>query len=83
MEITPDHLVLFRWGLLHLNATIAYTWIVMLLLVLGGWIATHRIGARGPRTRWEQALEAVVAGIRSQIREVSGQRGGCEEYIPF
>ena len=32
MHITPDHIVLWRWGLFHLNATIVYTWVLIILL---------------------------------------------------
>lgn len=79
MEITPDHLVYFRWGLAGLNATIVYTWAVMLLLTAAAWLATRRIGSRGG---FEKALEAIVVGMRSQVREVSGSAGG-DEYLPF
>jgi F-type H+-transporting ATPase subunit a len=82
MEITPDHLVLFRWGLVQLNATIVYTWAVMVLLVLASWLATRRLPWDGPRSLWAKALEAIVAGLRSQIREISGRDGG-DEYLPF
>lgn len=82
MEITPDHFVLFRWGLVHLNATIVFTWAVMLLLVLTAWIATRSIGSGRPRSAWETALEAIVTGIRGQIREISGRDAG-DECIPF
>ena len=82
MDITPDHLILFRWGFVHLNATIVYTWAVMLLLVLAAWAATRKIRLDGPRSRWQNAMEAIVIGIRSQIREVSG-RDGSDDYIPF
>jgi len=82
MDITPDHLILFRWGFVHVNATIVYTWAVMLLLVLAAWAATRKIRLDGPRSRWQNAMEAIVIGIRSQIREVSG-RGGSDDYIPF
>jgi len=82
MEITPDHLILLRWGFLHLNATIVYTWAVMLLLVLAAWVATRKIRLEGPRSRWQNAMEAVILGIRGQIREVSG-REGSDDYIPF
>jgi F-type H+-transporting ATPase subunit a len=82
MDITPDHLILFRWGFVHLNATIVYTWAVMLLLVLAAWVATRKIRLDGPRSRWQNAMEAIVIGIRSQIREVSG-RDGSDDYIPF
>ena len=79
MEITPDQLVLFRWGFLHLNATLVYTWAVMFLLTLAAWLATRKIGSRGAA---EKVLEAVVVGMRGQIREVTGGEGG-DEYLPF
>ena len=82
MEITPDHLVLFRWGFAELNATIVYTWVVMFLLVLASWIATRKLAVDGPRSGWAAALEAVVAGIRKQVREISGWDQG-DECLPF
>jgi F-type H+-transporting ATPase subunit a len=82
MEITPDHLVLFRWGFAVLNATIVYTWLVMLVLVLTAWAARPKRAPDAPRSRWETALEAIVAGIRDQIREISGRDGG-DDYVPF
>jgi F-type H+-transporting ATPase subunit a len=82
MEITPDHLILFQWGFVHLNATIVFTWGVMLLLILAAWLATRKIRLEGPRSRWQNAMEAIVLGIRGQIREVSG-REGSDDYIPF
>ncbi len=82
MEITPDHVVIFRWGVVHLNATIVYTWVLMLLLVGAALIATRRIGAGRPRGRWGNALEAIVLGIRSQVREINGS-AGADECIPF
>jgi F-type H+-transporting ATPase subunit a len=82
MEITPDHLVLFRWGFVQLNATIVYTWAVMLLVVLASWLATRRLAWEEPRSLWAKALEAIVCGLRSQIREISGRDRG-DEYLPF
>jgi F-type H+-transporting ATPase subunit a len=81
MEITPDHLVLFDWHYVHLNATIAYTWLLMVLLVAASWRAT-RILAVGGRSRFTTALEAIVVGIRNQVREVSGTKKS-DHYIPF
>ncbi len=40
MHITPDEIVLWRWGFVHLNATIVFTWVVMLLLTLVSWLVT-------------------------------------------
>ena len=82
MEITPDHLILFRWGFVHLNATIVYTWALMLLLVLAAWLVTRRIGLDLPRSRWENALESIVLGIGGQIRDISGS-DAADECIPF
>jgi F-type H+-transporting ATPase subunit a len=83
MEITPDHLVLFRWGFVQLSATIVYTWAVIFLLVLASWIATRKIASDGTRSRWATALEAIVAGMRNQVREISGSdvADGCLPFI--
>lgn len=82
MHITPDHIVLFRWGFAHLNATIVFTWAVMAVLVLVSWLATRGLGPGRARTRWTKGLEAVVSGIRGQIREVSGS-DDTDDYLPF
>jgi F-type H+-transporting ATPase subunit a len=82
MEITPDHLVLFRWGFLHLNATIVYTWVVMLLLFLVSWIVTRKLAVDGPRSGWTTAIEAIVAVMRNQVREISG-RADADFCLPF
>jgi F-type H+-transporting ATPase subunit a len=81
MRITPDHLVLLRWGFLHLNATIVYTWIVMLLLVLVSWLVTRRISADGPRSKWQNTLEAIVDTIRKQIGQI--EPGAAQTHLPF
>lgn len=82
MHLTPDELIVVRWGFVHLNATIVYTWAVMLLLTLTAWAATRKIRVDGPRSRWQNVMEATVTGIRGQIREVSG-RDGSDDYLPF
>lgn len=82
MDITPDHLTIFRWGFVQLNATIVYTWAVMILLILAARIAARKLRLDGPRSRWQNAIEAIVIAIRTQIREVSG-RGGSDDYLPF
>jgi F-type H+-transporting ATPase subunit a len=82
MHITPDHVILWQWGPVHLNATIAYTWAVMLLLTLAAWAATRKLRLDGPRSRWQNAMEATVTEIRGQIREVSG-RDRSDDYLPF
>ena len=81
MKISPDSIILWQWGPLHINATIAYTWLVMLLLAGGSWLITRRL-ATGPEiSRWQNLLEVLVIGLRDQIRGVSRQDPG--PYLPF
>lgn len=82
MHITPDQTILWQWGFLHLNATILFSWIVMLLLTLVSWLVTrHLPDCSQPRSRWQNALEAVVELIRRQIREICPEGG--DTYLPF
>ena len=82
MHITPDHIVLWRWRFVILNATIVYSWIVMALLALGSFWITRRLGDGGrKRSRWQNTLEGIVEFLRGQIREVCSDDG--DEYLPF
>jgi F-type H+-transporting ATPase subunit a len=82
MHITPDQVVLWRWGFLHLNGTILCTWIVMALLCLISWLVTRRFDLSDVnRSRWQNALEVVVESIRGQIREICPE--SADTYLPF
>jgi F-type H+-transporting ATPase subunit a len=82
MHVTPDQIVFWRMGFVHLNATIVFTWVAMLLLSGGSWLVTSRLAmGDAPRSRWQNAVEAVVQVIRGQIREICPQ--GADKYLPF
>ena len=81
MRISPDTLVLFRWGPIVINATIIYTWAVMALMVLGSKLVTRELTTETRFSRWQNLMEVLVTGIRKQIREISGQ--DPREYLPF
>lgn len=81
MTISPDGIVLWQWGHLVLNATIAYTWLVMLLLVLVSHLVTRRLSSGTRLSRGQNLLEVLVTGIRDQIHQVSHQPPG--RYLPF
>lgn len=81
MTISPDQIVLWQWGPLHINATLAYTWLVMALLTLGSWLVTRRLDTGEELSRWQNLLEVLVTGLRDQIRDVSQQDPG--QYLPF
>lgn len=81
MKITPDDIVLWHIGPLAINATVAFTWGIMVLLTLGAWLVTRRLGTGPQISRWQNLLEVVVTGTRDQIRDVSRQDPGA--YLPF
>ncbi len=80
-DITPDQVVFWQWGVFSLNATLLYTWGVMLFLTLGAWCITRRISSDVQIPRWQNLLEIIVAAIDEQIHEVSGEKSG--PYLPF
>jgi F-type H+-transporting ATPase subunit a len=81
VEISPDSWILYEWRGLRLNATIAFTWVVMALLVLGSWAVTARLSEGETVSRWQVMLEVVVSTIRDQIAEVGADDPA--RYLPF
>ena len=81
MEISPDTWIFYEWRGLRLNATIAFTWGVMALLVLLSWLITARLSERETVSRWQVLLEVVVTTIRDQIDEVGAAKPA--RYLPF
>ena len=70
MHLSPDDIVFWQHGFLKLNATIAYTWGLMLVLSVGSRLVTRRLSTGLQRSRWQNLLEIVVTGIEKQIEEV-------------
>lgn len=81
MTINPDEIILLQMGWFKINATIFFTWLVILLTTFGSWLITRNLTSEGPLTRWQNLLEVIVDGIKGQIREVSRQEPG--PYLPF
>lgn len=81
MQITPDATVFWQVGALKVNATLAYSWAVMVLMVAGAWLVTRRLTASVEISRGQNLLEAVVEGVMSQIREVT--QDDPREFLPF
>jgi len=79
--ISPDQVTIWQWGPISLNATIVFTWVVMLLLVLCSWLVTRRLSSEVRLSRWENLLEILVKGMQDQIREISHQE--TRMYLPF
>ena len=81
MRLSPDQIVFWQQGFFKLNATIVFTWALMLLLVVGSKLITRKLTSEHQRSRWQNLLEIIVTGIQQQIAEV-GLRNP-RKYIGF
>src|ERR1700679_3678131 len=81
MRLSPDERIFWQHGFVKLNATIVFTWGLMLVLAVGAKLITRKLSLDLKRTRWQNLLEIVVTGIEKQIEDVGLQRP--EKYIGF
>jgi F-type H+-transporting ATPase subunit a len=82
MEITTDFIEIYQIGPITLNATILFTWIVMVILVGGTWLITRNISSGMHLSRGQNLLEVLLSAIKDQIREIS-QQEKVDKYLPF
>jgi len=81
VQLSPDEITVWDLGPVTLNATIVFSWLVMIILVGGAWLVTRNLSS-GPRiSRWQNLLETVVVLTRSQIRDITQQDPG--RYMAF
>jgi F-type H+-transporting ATPase subunit a len=81
MRLSPDEIIFWQYGFLTLNATILFTWALMLVLAVGARLITRRLSTDHARSRWQNLLEIVVTAIAQQIEDV-GLRPP-ERYVGF
>ena len=81
VTLTPDSIVFWQRGFVKLNATIVFTWAVMLLLVLVSALVTRNLSTGQKISRWQNMLETVVSAIRGQIGDMMQQ--SPDPYIAF
>src|ERR1035441_2560361 len=81
MHLSPDQMIFWQYGLFKLNATIVFTWALMIVLAGGSRLVTRKLSTGLQRSRWQNLLEIVVAGIEQQIAE--GGLSQPHKYIAF
>ncbi len=81
MELTPDAVVLVALGPVEVTATLAFTWLVMALLVAIAALSRPRLDARRRPSRLQSTVETVISEIRRQIAATTGQDPA--PYLPF
>jgi F-type H+-transporting ATPase subunit a len=81
MHISPDEIIYWQWRFVSINATLVFTWLVILLLGIGSWFVTRHLSTDPKLSRWQNVLEILVINLREQIQETSGQTP--DRYLPF
>lgn len=70
MRLSPDEMIFWQYGFFKLNATLVFTWGLMLVLAVGSILITRKLSTGLQRSRWQNLLEIIVTAIEKQIEEV-------------
>lgn len=70
MHISPDEVSFWQYGVINLDATIVYTWVLMLAMAAGSEIITNKLSTGLERSRWQNILEIIVINIVKQIEDI-------------
>ena len=81
MDISPDAIIIFKWNGIQINATIIFTWVVMVILIFISWLATRSLTIGPKISRWQNFLEVIVGYMRQQVKEITQQNP--DPFIPF
>ena len=81
MHLSPDAIVYWQFGLFKLNATIVFTWAIMLMLAVGSRLVTRNLSMGLERAHWQNLLEIVVTGMNGQIADIGLLQ--ARTYLPF
>ncbi len=81
MRLSPDEIIYWQSGFLKLNATILFTWILILLLAAGAKLITRGLSTDLHRSRWQNLLEIIVTAIEKQIAEIGLENP--RKYLSF
>ena len=81
-RLSPDELIIFEIGPVAVNATVVFTWAVMLVMIAGAWWIRRRISDQPRISRLQNAVELVIEYIEEQIDDIAGD-DRPRPYLPF
>jgi F-type H+-transporting ATPase subunit a len=81
VHLSPDEIIFWQYGWFTLNATIVFTWGLMLVLTIGSKLITRGLSTELERSRWQNLLEILVTAMEKQIQDVGLQHPG--KYLGF
>lgn len=70
MHLSPDEVIYWQYGVITLNATIVFTWFLMIGLAVTAKLITRRLATSLQRSSWQNLLEIVVTSILKQIEDI-------------
>lgn len=74
MRLSSDEMIFWQRGFIKLNATIVFTWGLMLVMTIGSKLITRNLKSEVSGdlklSQWQNLLEIIVTGIENQIQEV-------------
>jgi len=70
MHLSPDEIIYWQYGGFKLNATIVFTWVLMLILVISAKLVTRNLTSSLVRSRWQNGLEIIVLTIEQQVQSI-------------
>lgn len=81
MAIDPSNTLFFEWHFIRITATLVYTWIMMLLLVIASFLLTRNLKSGKKIGLSQNIVETLIETISGQIAEISQQE--FKRYFPF
>lgn len=81
MHLSPDDIIFWQYNFIKLNATIVFTWGLILVLTVGSRLITRNLTKEIKGSRWQNGLEIIVLVIEQQISS-TGLRNP-RQYIVF
>ena len=81
MRLSPDQSIFWQSGFVKLNATIVFTWALMIALVLISALVTRELGSGRKQSRWQSLLEILVTSTLTQVEEVGLRQP--RKYVAF
>lgn len=81
MEFNIDDIVYWQCGFIKVNATLVYSWLIMVLLIGMGWMTSRNLTSGTDIGRRQALFESLVVFIVKQIEEATQQK--ADRYFPF
>ena len=81
MNIDPSDIIYFEYGFIKITATLVFTWITMIVLILSAFFLTRNMKSKGTISKKQNIAEALVTLLNDQIYQVTQSRN--TNLLPF